>query len=72
MPASCALATLVEERMLERNKQCESFFREKLPGWPRSAAKCRSASYVEAAFSPSAEVPTLPTRSMFPSNSCIP
>jgi D-sedoheptulose 7-phosphate isomerase len=41
MPASCELATLVEERLLERNRLCESFFSREAP---RLAEACREMS----------------------------
>ena len=41
MPAGVELATLVEERLLERNRLCEAFFAREAPGWPKPAAKCR-------------------------------
>src|ERR1700742_2383000 len=41
MPAGCELATLVEERLLERNRLCEAFFAREAP---RLADACRSMS----------------------------
>ena len=41
MPASLELATLVEERLLERNRLCESFFSSEAP---RLAEACREMS----------------------------
>ncbi len=41
MPASCELATLVEERLLERNRLCELFFSREAP---RLAEACREMS----------------------------
>src|SRR5450755_985483 len=41
MPAACDLATLVEERLLERNRLCEAFFAREAP---RLAAVCREMS----------------------------
>ena len=41
MPASCEFATLVEERLLERNRLCESFFSREAP---RLAEACREMS----------------------------
>ncbi len=41
MPASCELATLVEEKLLERNRLCEAFFSREAP---RLAEACREMS----------------------------
>ncbi len=41
MPAGCELATLVEERLLERNRLCEAFFAREAP---RLAEACREMS----------------------------
>src|SRR5450631_2124747 len=41
MPASCELATLVEERLMERNRLCEVFFAREAP---RLAEACREMS----------------------------
>ena len=65
MPAGVELATLVEERLLERNRLCEAFFAREAPGWPKPAAKCQSVSCVEAGFWPSVAVPTRQTRNTY-------
>ena len=45
MPAGCELATLVEERLLERNRLCEAFFAREAP---RLAEACRVAREQDA------------------------